>query len=125
MSRDPKEGQAKYPVSLHKYLYASDDPVNRIDPMGREDLEEDTLTVRFTTHGLAHLVEEGLELTQAQVEAYIEMLVRQYIADEGTAVGTEFWLQFSMEELGGVPWEARVFIVTSAILSVGTYYPLP
>jgi len=30
-----------------------------------------------------------------------------------------------MDELGGVPWVARVFIVTAAELSVGTYYPLP
>jgi RHS repeat-associated protein len=40
MSRDPNAGRLKDPKSLHKYLYASGDPVNRIDPRGREDLEE-------------------------------------------------------------------------------------
>jgi RHS repeat-associated protein len=38
MSRDPLDGQLKDPRSLHKYLYADGDPVNGIDPMGREVL---------------------------------------------------------------------------------------
>ena len=41
MSRDPEDGKAKIPATLHKYLYAGGDPVNRIDPRGREDLGED------------------------------------------------------------------------------------
>ncbi len=40
MSRDPEEGTIKIPATLHKYLYASGDPVNRIDPRGRADLFE-------------------------------------------------------------------------------------
>jgi RHS repeat-associated protein len=40
MSRDPEEGKANDPKTLHKYLYAGGDPVNRIDPSGREDLIE-------------------------------------------------------------------------------------
>ena len=40
LSRDPEEGKAKIPATLHKYLYAAGDPVNRIDPRGREDLVE-------------------------------------------------------------------------------------
>jgi RHS repeat-associated protein len=39
MSRDPKDGNAIDPQSLHKYLYAGGDPVNRIDPLGSEDYE--------------------------------------------------------------------------------------
>ena len=34
MSRDPEAGKIKIPASLHKYLYASGDPVNHVDPMG-------------------------------------------------------------------------------------------
>jgi len=48
MSRDPNEPQVRDangtpldPRKLHKYLYASGDPVNRIDPRGREDAEEE------------------------------------------------------------------------------------
>jgi hypothetical protein len=35
MSRDPLDGQATDPASLHKYLYANGDPVNGFDPTGR------------------------------------------------------------------------------------------
>jgi RHS repeat-associated protein len=36
-SRDPEDGNASDPKTLHKYLYASGDPVNRVDPLGRAD----------------------------------------------------------------------------------------
>jgi RHS repeat-associated protein len=35
LSRDPEAGRIKTPASLHKYLYAGGDPVNRVDPRGR------------------------------------------------------------------------------------------
>jgi RHS repeat-associated protein len=38
LSRDPEDGYAKDPASLHKYLYANGDPVNGWDSLGREDL---------------------------------------------------------------------------------------
>jgi RHS repeat-associated protein len=41
MSRDPEEGKAKDPKTLHKYLYAGGDPVNGIDRSGREEAEEE------------------------------------------------------------------------------------
>ena len=40
LSRDPLDGNAIDPASLHKYLYANGDPVNGIDPMGRGVLIE-------------------------------------------------------------------------------------
>jgi RHS repeat-associated protein len=40
LSRDPLDGDPTDPQSLHKYLYAGGDPVNRIDPSGRGDLAE-------------------------------------------------------------------------------------
>ncbi len=39
MSRDPLDGKSIDPKTLHKYLYASGDPVNASDPTGRELLE--------------------------------------------------------------------------------------
>jgi RHS repeat-associated protein len=57
MSRDPKEftllESKNNPVDsrkLHRYLYASGDPVNRIDPRGREDEEEDAELNRFVQY---------------------------------------------------------------------------
>jgi RHS repeat-associated protein len=40
LSRDPEAGKPIDPKTLHKYLYANGDPINGIDPMGREDLVE-------------------------------------------------------------------------------------
>jgi len=40
LSRDPEDGHAWDPKSLHKYLYAGGDPVNEIDPLGRESILE-------------------------------------------------------------------------------------
>jgi len=40
LTMDPEFGDTSNPTSLHRYLYASGDPVNRIDPTGRQDLEE-------------------------------------------------------------------------------------
>jgi RHS repeat-associated protein len=36
MSRDPEEGVTTDPATLHKYLYAGGDPVNKMDPTGRD-----------------------------------------------------------------------------------------
>jgi RHS repeat-associated protein len=40
LSRDPKAGDIAFPHTLHRYLYASADPVDRIDPSGRADAVE-------------------------------------------------------------------------------------
>jgi len=44
-SMDTFEGRDKSPLSLHKYLYASGDSVNRADPTGQFDLLDATLVV--------------------------------------------------------------------------------
>ena len=43
LSRDPKPGHIAIPGTLHKYLYASADPVDRADPLGESDLAEENL----------------------------------------------------------------------------------
>ncbi len=50
MSRDPSGGYPLLPNTLHKYLYAGGNPINRIDPSGR-DLVEDTLLISERTFG--------------------------------------------------------------------------
>lgn len=54
MSRDPNAGMSVVPATLHKYLYASADPANRMDPSGRDALfetgvllERDTIKVPY------------------------------------------------------------------------------
>lgn len=36
LSQDPFDGSQDKPASLHRYLYAENDPVNKVDPGGRE-----------------------------------------------------------------------------------------
>jgi RHS repeat-associated protein len=43
MSRDPEDGKPIDPKTLHKYLYAGGDPVNEVDPRGRDAEEEGEL----------------------------------------------------------------------------------
>lgn len=40
---DPYAGKITDPVTLHKYVYAKNNPVNLIDPTGRDEIEEVTL----------------------------------------------------------------------------------
>jgi RHS repeat-associated protein len=46
MSRDPEDGKAIDPKTLHKYLYAGGDPVNGWDSTGREEEEYAGLTLK-------------------------------------------------------------------------------
>ena len=55
LSRDPEDGDYSDPATLHKYLYASGDPVNRIDPEGRTDLVESFLQ-KFVVASTASLI---------------------------------------------------------------------
>ncbi len=41
MTMDTYEGDREDPLSLHKYLYGADDPVNRVDPLGRASWAQD------------------------------------------------------------------------------------
>jgi RHS repeat-associated protein len=49
-SMDTDEGDGESPFSLHKYLYAGNDPINRIDPSGNDFDLASTLTA--TTGGV-------------------------------------------------------------------------
>ena len=43
MSRDPEDGHAADPKTLHKYLYAGGDPENLFDPTGKAASVDDSL----------------------------------------------------------------------------------
>jgi RHS repeat-associated protein len=63
LSRDPEDGKAKIPATLHKYLYANGDPVNRIDPRGRdageygELLANESWKTQLEMRATAHVVD--------------------------------------------------------------------
>ena len=64
ISQDPYSGSNDDPVSLHRYLYASCDPVNRVDPSGRNDGLIGTLGA---IGGLATLVSAELPALETEI----------------------------------------------------------
>ena len=48
ISRDPQDGDAANPATLHKYVYADGDPVDQLDPSGQSALaEEEEIEVKI------------------------------------------------------------------------------
>jgi RHS repeat-associated protein len=69
LSRDPNHGYIGWPSSLHKYAYASADPVDRVDPMGREDMIEVGGADEAVTD---EAVEEGLTNVKDRVDCILD-----------------------------------------------------
>jgi RHS repeat-associated protein len=73
MSRDPNEGTPVIPATLHKYLYTGGDPVNRIDPRGRADEEDEAaLDLRSLTKSTEYAAQQlgyTTKILRAAVEA--------------------------------------------------------
>ena len=77
LSRDPEDGNPNDPASLHKYLYAGGDPVNAMDPTGRDLF--DTALVEGGSAPTS--IEAGISIlggTPAQVAAWAAT-IEQYI----------------------------------------------
>jgi RHS repeat-associated protein len=60
LSRDPLDGQAKDPATLHKYLYANGDPVNGIDPTGKGDILEFAFVLAVAVYSEKPLYDLGM-----------------------------------------------------------------
>jgi RHS repeat-associated protein len=59
LSRDPNRGYISIPVTLHKYLYASGNPVNRVDRSGKADEEEEAgLDLRSLTKSVNYAAKQ-------------------------------------------------------------------
>ncbi len=87
MSRDPYDGDAKIPATLHKYLYAGGDPVNLKDPTGRDWLE-----YKLLLKSLVPPAALGLRIAAAAICAEFEAIDR-----------------LLLEPLGkGIPWPAML-----------------
>jgi RHS repeat-associated protein len=63
LSRDPEDGDAFDPTTLHKYLYASGDPVNGIDPLGWEDIIEYKAQSKASGLQSHHIIEQRFAKT--------------------------------------------------------------
>ena len=87
MSRDPEDGNPYDPKSLHKYLYSGGDPVNAVDPTGR-----DTIETIFTTTEISSPLEIGAELVgRTAVEILCDAARILQWALQGAPPGVTFW----------------------------------
>ena len=86
LSRDPLDGNAVDPASLHKYLYAGGDPVNMVDPTGRGDVPEFALLEERTLPEL----EEGI-YTAAKFVAKYYTCIGFVVADIAFMAGKSNW----------------------------------
>jgi RHS repeat-associated protein len=77
-SMDTNEGSQQSPVSLHKYLYASSDPVNRRDPTGHEDIAE--LTTSFAINNTLNAL-SVLQLPGGGPDNFISSIFATLIPD--------------------------------------------
>jgi len=99
LSRDPNEpklrdpnGTPIDPKKLHKYLYAGGDPINRIDPRGREDFEE----------------EETADSIVEKARIFLAPLGEQ----EAIVFCTEATILWELENPGFNPADALVFYIS-------------
>jgi len=58
---DPLEGRRGDPPSLHRYIYCQDNPVNKVDPTGRETVGE-LLTVTYVIADIASQMQGSIAM---------------------------------------------------------------
>lgn len=85
LSRDTFEGNNSDPLSLHKYLYASANPVNLIDPSGHEY----TLTGTLTTVGNIGRLATQIAIRAITVKSRVDSAVDGFNAVQQVAAGLE------------------------------------
>jgi len=90
-SVDTFEGDSSAPLSLHKYLYTSADPVNRIDPGGREDL---------ASLGAAESISEEFDSEDATVKNAAKEKIKDELAPEILIHSTSLSNAYSIDSIG-------------------------
>jgi RHS repeat-associated protein len=73
MSRDPENGKIKDPRTLHKYLYAEGDPVNRIDPKGKDAIAEYAVELGDDDATVQALLRSAQEVQDEVMNACLEL----------------------------------------------------
>jgi len=118
---DPYSGDLQSPLSLHKYLYTSGDPINLIDPsgmfgiaglVGGFSIANSIRNIKLETDLLAFdAVSAAVQGIQARQTA--DQIVESFIADQLFGFGVGFIGGMALQA-GGTIWEHGVSIVQSA-----------
>jgi len=104
LTRDQGIADVADPQTFHKYLYSAADPVNRIDPTGLSDSEEQGLQVSVTWRALTISV-------GSTTATLILHPIADSIACTWSIAGSWLQLGSTVDLLAGsvLPWDARVF----------------
>jgi RHS repeat-associated protein len=113
MSRDPEDGCPSLPVTQHKYLYASGDPVDGLDPSGQDDeadygrLLQIATAVAFgaeaTTYTLQHTQALGsLQELGIEIACSLESTATKFGAYADLAI--QYQGQGQVIQVGGCTW---------------------
>jgi RHS repeat-associated protein len=91
LSRDPYDGDANIPATLHKYLYAGGDPINRLDPTGRDMFETGLILDEISAANTAAVASVGYWVVKTLCYAVTALNVAIYIATGGKQFGPSGW----------------------------------
>ena len=101
MSRDPENGSAFDPKTLHKYLYANGDPVNMADPRGREAMIESLFTsTDIRTEAEIALPRVALAITRVFCRAITILNLVWYVGSDFQQYGPS-WMPLPLKALCG------------------------
>ena len=103
VSMDPEDGIITDPATLHKYLYAAGDPVNRIDPSGRAE------AVAGTRGGGGALGEYGMLV--------LNIAVQVISSEQAMAAGIACVLNKTATLLGGLAKPGTLVSITQTLCS--------
>jgi len=91
LGRDPEAGRIKVPATLHKYLYAASDPVNRLDPGGRSNFFFYQIWVQRTIAAITVVAVAGtsvMEIWECTDEA---LALGEAAARQGSTIAPPYW----------------------------------
>jgi RHS repeat-associated protein len=100
LSRDPEDGKPTDPKTLHKYLYANGDPVDRVDPRGRDAIIEYLVEL---VHSTAEAIEFGHNMGKC---------VQNALGEEAELLGTVF-------EGGSIPQDSSEVVADELVNCTG------
>lgn len=101
MSRDPEDGKAKDPKTLHKYLYAGGDPINAVDPTGKGIIEYVWTNVRSAALGVLEGHKYG-EIVLCLLQFVNDRMLAVYLGLPFSGVGMPDWDLQACLELAGM-----------------------
>jgi RHS repeat-associated protein len=123
---DPILGKIFNPDTLHKYVYSAGNPVNRIDPSGKDDIEEyDTVTFSRVEGGFTHGYYNHFTCSLLGEEAIIAAITQAIlqVAGSGANLGGTF------EGLVEVDFQQIIYRAFpragTGCINVSTFFPPP